>query len=128
MIEMSKIQSILTSAISSPSRTPLSSPFGLSPNPPSLTLSPGSLKPSPDPSADGQSQSLPPLVLSDPMLNVDEEWSFEHKIDPVLQFSDKFSFADVTPGDEYRHVKRASDSEQQRFIQQITKGKEFIEL
>ena len=127
LVQMSKIQDIMTSAISSPSRTPMSSPFGLSPNPPASAVSPGSQITSSEPLPNAQSHPMADLNLSEPMLDVDD-WKFGHNIDSQLRLSENFSFPGVTLGDEYRHVKLASPQEQQQFIEQITVKKEFIEL
>ncbi|KAJ9610594.1 hypothetical protein H2200_005371 [Cladophialophora chaetospira] len=127
LVQMNKIQDILTSAISSPSRTPLSSPFGLSPNPPPLAMSPSSQPTSPESAPIAQPQSLAPLQLSEPMLDVND-WYFDHNIDSQLRLPEKFSFPRVTPGDGYRHVKLVSPQEQQNFVDQITAKKDFAEF
>jgi hypothetical protein len=126
MVEMNKIQELLTSAISSPSRTPLSSPFGLSPNPPSY-MSPVTPFTSPESNPDVHTQPMAPLQLSEPMLNIND-WTFDHSVDSQLRLCENFSFPGVTPGDEYRHVKLASSKEQEAFIEQITTRKEFTEM
>ncbi len=127
LAQMSKIQDFLTSAIYSPSQTPMSSPFGPSPNPPSSAKSPGSQSTSSEPSPNEHTQPMSDLKLSDPILDVNE-WKFDHKIDSQLRLPAKFSFPGVTPGDEYRHVKLASPQEQQHFVDQITTKKDFTEL
>ena len=70
---------------------------------------------------------MAPLELSEPIMNVDD-WTFEHKVDTTLQFHKNFSFAGLSPGSEYRHVKLASDAEQGQFLEQITAKKEFSEM
>ncbi|EXJ57410.1 hypothetical protein A1O7_07758 [Cladophialophora yegresii CBS 114405] len=128
LLEMGKIQDILTSAISSPLRTPLTSPFGLSPISPSATLCPSSQATPSGPEPNAQTQAMAPLTLTDPMLDLNDDWHFDHNIDSQLTFPKKFSFAGTTPGDEYRHVKLASNQEQQQFVQQIIANKAFSEI
>jgi hypothetical protein len=69
-----------------------------------------------------------PLTLTDPILDVDNEWHFDHSVDSQLTFPKNFSFPGTTPGDGYRHVKLASTQEQQQFLQQITAHKAFSEM
>ncbi|KIW66034.1 hypothetical protein PV04_08243 [Phialophora macrospora] len=128
LLEMGKIQDILTSALSSPSRTPMSSPLGPSPLSPPATISPSSEFTPPGPEPNSQTQHMAPLTLTDPMLDVDDEWHFDHAVDSQLTFPNNLSFPGTTPGDEYRHVKLASKQEQQQFLQDITAHKAFSEI
>ncbi|OQU95530.1 hypothetical protein CLAIMM_01718 [Cladophialophora immunda] len=127
-VQVSNLQDMVAFAMSSPNLTPLSSPFGPSPNPtsPSITArGSGSQVNSPELSSNTQTQSMAPLRLPDPTFDIDD-CDFGQDIGDQLQLPE--SFPGVTPGDQYRHVKLASVKEQKEFVDKLTANANFTEI
>ncbi|KIW23836.1 uncharacterized protein PV07_12005 [Cladophialophora immunda] len=127
-VQVSNLQDMVAFAMSSPNLTPLSSPFGPSPNPtsPSITArGSGSQVNSPELSSNTQTQSMAPLRLPDPTFDIDD-CDFGQDIGDQLQLPE--SFPGVTPGDQYRHVKLASVKEQKEFVDKLTANANFTEM
>lgn len=110
--------------------TPMSSPFGLSPNEKIEAPLEGMMKPKTVVQNGALRNSVPPmedLALPDPSLDpsIDMyDFNFAHKLD--LDLPD--SFPRSTPGDEYRNVKLASNHEQDEFIKTLIDGTEHVEF
>lgn len=142
-ITITQISSLLSSTMLSPSIPPLyastpQSPAILSPISSPFVLTPSENQekaPEPQsgerisrsPAQNGVHQNAIPhmeeLDLPEPSLDL-YDFSFAHKLD--LDLPD--SFAQSTPGDEYRNVKLASNKEQDEFIKSLTEGIECIEM
>ncbi|OAL36320.1 hypothetical protein AYO20_04478 [Fonsecaea nubica] len=119
-VQVSNMHDMLAFAMSSPSPTPLSSPFGPSPNPtsPSITArGSGSQVNSPELPSTTQAQPMAPLWLPGPTFDIDD-YDFGQDIEDQLVLPE--SFVGVTPGDQYRHVKLASIKEQKEFVENLT--------
>ncbi|OAL26341.1 hypothetical protein AYO22_04259 [Fonsecaea multimorphosa] len=128
--QVSDLKDMVAVAVSnqSSSTTPMSSPFGPSPDPtsPSITArGSGSQFNSPELSSNPKTQSIAPLWLPGPTVGLDD-YDFGQDIDNQLTLPE--SFPGVTPGDQYRHVKLASIKEQQDFVDKLTAHANFTEI